>query len=93
LPIWTAFMRGASAGRPARDFEAPSGVTMVTIDPQSGLRATPGCPATTVEVFLDEDAPLEACPLHGGAPTFEAAPPPGARERGEEKKSWWRRWF
>src|SRR5262249_28442349 len=33
LPIWTAFMRAATAGRPARDFDVPEGVSLVTIDP------------------------------------------------------------
>lgn len=94
LPIWTAFMRHATAGRPARDFETPAGVTMVTIDPESGLRATPGCPAVAVEAFLEEDAPVEDCPLHGGTRTFGQPPAgPGAGERRPEEKSWWRRWF
>src|SRR5262249_14825073 len=64
LPIWTAFMRAATAGRPARDFDVPEGVSLVTIDPASGLRATAGCPERVTEAFLDADAPVDACPLH-----------------------------
>src|SRR5215470_2865475 len=38
-PIWTAFMKEALANTPVEDFPVPKGVTMVQIDPATGLRA------------------------------------------------------
>jgi penicillin-binding protein 1B len=95
LPIWTAFMKRATAGRPARDFEPPEGIVLATVDPESGGRATASCPRTVVEAFLEADAPTGDCPLHGGT-TLEHDEEPGTvRERAPEKAggSWWRRLF
>ena len=101
LPIWTAFMKRATAGRPARDFEVPEGVVLATVDPESGDRATPACPGTIVEAFLEADAPTRDCPLHGGVADDAAdrTAPAGARDDGRpvpregEEKSLWRRLF
>jgi len=95
LPIWTAFMREATAGRSARDFDVPEGVTLVTIDPTSGLRATPGCPETIVEAFLDADAPTEFCPMHGGIARGRAPTEVDDRDESDRGtgRGWWRRWF
>lgn len=92
LPIWTSFMMRATASMPVRPFEVPAGVTMVDVDPASGLRATPGCPEHLVEAFLDEDAPAGECLLHGA--TVAPAPAPEVRPRdADERKPWWRRLF
>ena len=93
LPIWTAFMKKATAGRPARDFEVPEGVVLATVDPETGGRATASCPTTIVEAFLEADAPTADCPAHVG-PALGSGD--GARETngGEKPKaSWWRRLF
>src|SRR6185369_4021773 len=66
LPIWTSFMMRAAGTMPEHPFDVPPGVTVVDIDPASGFRATPGCPERISEAFLDEDAPIRDCPLHGG---------------------------
>jgi penicillin-binding protein 1A len=58
LPIWLAFMKGATEGRPLRDFSAPPGVETVRIDPRSGLRAGEGAPGRE-EVFVEGTAPKE----------------------------------
>jgi penicillin-binding protein 1B len=92
LPIWTAFMRAVTAGRPVRDFDVPDGVVLVTIDPTTGLRATPACPDTMVEAFLDDDAPTASCGVHGGA-AAGSGPDAGDGDREGERRSWWRRWF
>ncbi len=93
LPIWTAFMKRATAGRPARDFESPEGIVLTTVDAESGARATAACPTTVVEAFLEADAPNGDCPLHGGTPSDDGShgAHDGATER--PKGSWWRRWF
>jgi penicillin-binding protein 1B len=94
LPIWTAFMKRATAGRPARDFEVPDGIVLATIDPETGARANASCPTTVVEAFLAADAPTADCPRHGGG-AVESDQPPAVETREPEKakSSWWRRLF
>jgi len=71
LPAWVSFMLDVTPpSSPA--FKAPSGISMVTIDPQSGGLATGACPRAATLPFLDGTAPTQICPLHGGL----AAPPP-----------------
>jgi penicillin-binding protein 1B len=69
LPIWTEFMKRAVALRRYSDvkpFAAPDGVVTITIDPESGMPATPACPQQRPEVFIAGTEPVGACPLHGG---------------------------
>jgi penicillin-binding protein 1B len=64
LPIWTDFMKRATAAMPVTDFPLPPGVRIVDIDPQSGFKATPNCPETISEAFLEGEEPKGYCPLH-----------------------------
>jgi penicillin-binding protein 1B len=64
LPIWTEFMKRATAGRPAAPFIAPPGIVTERIDPLSGLLATPACPRTLDEAFFGGQEPTTFCPLH-----------------------------
>jgi penicillin-binding protein 1B len=64
LPIWTQFMKAATAGLPATPFTPPPGVVLVRIDPASGLLATPACPDAIEEAFYKGDEPTAPCPLH-----------------------------
>jgi membrane carboxypeptidase/penicillin-binding protein len=57
-------MKSALAGRPSVPFEAPPGVTFVQIDRATGKRATPLCPSTITEVFLEGTEPVDYCELH-----------------------------
>jgi penicillin-binding protein 1B len=69
LPIWTEFMKRAVQMRPYSDvkpFTAPDGVVTVTIDPESGMPATPQCPMQIPEVFIAGTEPVGTCTLHGG---------------------------
>ncbi len=94
LPIWTAFMKQATAGRPARDFEVPEGIVLATVDPETGERATAACPRTVVEAFLDADAPTGECSRHGGS--VRGDDEPRRREQRLPERpggSWWRRLF
>jgi penicillin-binding protein 1B len=87
LPAWVQFMEDAAPADP-EDFPEPSGITMATIDPESGGLATPACPKQIPLPFLIGTAPTQMCPLHGGIlasapvppvpPTFPTTPPPGA---------------
>ena len=68
-PIWAEFMKRATA-LPAyhdlQEFDAPEGVTEVTIDPESMQLAMPNCPMKQTEVFIAGTEPTEYCQLHGG---------------------------
>jgi penicillin-binding protein 1B len=64
LPIWTAFMKKAVAGRGGSSFDVPGGVTFVEIDRDTGKIATPLCPRVTNEAFLSGTEPPSVCELH-----------------------------
>jgi len=66
LPVWTAFMKRATAGRGDRAFPVPDGVVFAEVDKGTGKLATPGCPKVINEAFLAGTEPKEFCPLHGG---------------------------
>jgi penicillin-binding protein 1B len=64
LPIWTAFMMRALAGRPNVSFQAPAGLAFADIDRDTGKLAAPGCPRVFREAFIQGTEPTEVCPLH-----------------------------
>lgn len=64
LPIWTAFMKRALAGRPNLPFTAPPGIVQLEIDRDTGHLALPGCPRVIGEAFLAGTEPQAWCPLH-----------------------------
>jgi penicillin-binding protein 1B len=64
LPIWTNFMKSATAASPAADFVPPAGVALVRIDPYTGGIATAQCPETIIEAFPRGREPTAPCPLH-----------------------------
>ena len=65
LPIWTAFMTRALAGRESPAFQVPQGVAFVEIDRDTGLLAGPTCPRVFSEAFIQGTEPKETCHLHG----------------------------
>jgi penicillin-binding protein 1B len=66
LPIWTEFMKRATAGTPITDFVPPPGIKIVEIDPLSGQPATANCPYVLREAFFEGEEPTTTCPLHPG---------------------------
>jgi len=81
LPIWVDFMKGALAGRKLGQFPVPAAnIIFVSIDPQTGLLATPACPSTYSESFIAGTEPQEYCSWHQGGsygePLPEPTPPP-----------------
>jgi penicillin-binding protein 1B len=64
LPIWTDFMKTATAGHASREFDVPSGITFVEIDRDNGKLAAPSCPRKFTESFLVGTEPVELCELH-----------------------------
>jgi len=61
LPVWLRFMKGAVEGSPTSDFEVPQGVSLVRVDPSSGLLAGPHVPGRQ-EAFLEGTAPTSEAP-------------------------------
>jgi len=57
LPIWTDFIKQATAGVAPTSFVPPPGVTLVRIDPTSGALATPNCPHALDEAFYAGTSP------------------------------------
>jgi penicillin-binding protein 1B len=76
LPIWTDFMKAATAGRVNASFEVPEGVSFVEIDHDTGKLATPNCPKVFTESFLVGTEPVEFCPLHQAQPASPFPPTP-----------------
>jgi membrane peptidoglycan carboxypeptidase len=63
LPIWKHFMEAVATKREAVDFRQPSGITVVAIDRNTGLRANPaaGCSPVFSEVFVAGSEPSRYC--------------------------------
>jgi len=66
LPIWTDFMKRATASTPVTDFVPPPGIRLVEIDPLTGQLATPNCPNVIREAFMEGEEPTGTCSLHPG---------------------------
>jgi penicillin-binding protein 1B len=64
LPIWTAFMKGALAGRASVPFDQPEGINWAEIDADTGKLAGPLCPRVIREAFLPGTEPLVPCDVH-----------------------------
>jgi penicillin-binding protein 1B len=64
LPIWTQFMKSATAGELSEEFAVPEGITFAAVDRNTGKLATPACPSTINESFLTGTEPTEYCELH-----------------------------
>ena len=80
LPIWVEFMKGALAGVKTGTFPVPpANVVFTTIDPQTGLLASPSCPSTLSESFVAGTEPQEYCSWHEAGrydDTLRVDPPP-----------------
>jgi len=67
LPVWTEFVRRAVELRPelgGQYFERPDAITTVEIDPETGLRASPSCPARERVALAPGFAPGYECLVH-----------------------------
>lgn len=67
VPIWTRHMNRIDGLVPDVDWRRPEDVSEKEIDPESGYLATPYCPQTRSEVFVDGTEPDSVCPLHAGS--------------------------
>ena len=91
LPIWTEFMKRAIAlpqYSNVRPSVPPPGVVKVGIDPETNELATPNCPKTVAEYFIEGTQPVEYCRRHflqavprpPQLPSIAGLPPPVAVE-------------
>jgi penicillin-binding protein 1B len=72
-PIWTEFMKKASAlsqYSDMRSFSQPSGVVDVQLDKGTNRLATPACPETYTAAFVAGTEPRETCDQAGGMGGF-----------------------
>lgn len=67
VPIWTTHMNRIIGMVADVDWRRPDDVTEREIDPQSGMLATPYCPQTKTEVFVEGTEPQSVCPIHAGS--------------------------
>jgi penicillin-binding protein 1B len=84
LPIWTEFMKRAitipeysNVSEPV----PPPGIVQVLLDPETGELATPHCPKTEAEYFLEGTQPGDYCRLHYLEPLPRALSIPAAIAR------------
>lgn len=72
LPWWTAFMKKALAGTPARSFPVPNDIVFAKIDKQTGYLALPSCPKVVLAAFRKGTEPKDVCPIdHYATPLKE----------------------
>jgi len=68
LPIWTDFMKRAARLRPYRDARPfappPSGLVSLRICTATGELASPACPRTRMETFIEGSEPVVECRMH-----------------------------
>ncbi|HUP66108.1 MAG TPA: PBP1A family penicillin-binding protein [Thermoanaerobaculia bacterium] len=60
IPVWGTFMSRIETSK--KEIEAPEGVIVRSIDPESGYVWGEGCPGPFREVFLSGTAPTRDCP-------------------------------
>ncbi|HEX9163429.1 MAG TPA: PBP1A family penicillin-binding protein [Thermoanaerobaculia bacterium] len=86
VPIWTAHMNRVAGLVPDVEWKRPDDVVSREIDPESGMLATPYCPATRREIFVAGTEPMSVCPLHSGlgepAPVWQENPFPSSVTEG-----------
>ena len=82
VPIWTAFMKEALAGKPVEDFPIPEGVVVVPVD----LSASGTCAKPVTMAFLAGTEPKNTCGPARGRPlpsltALRRRPPPPSTPR------------
>jgi penicillin-binding protein 1B len=67
VPIWTQHMNRIAGMVPDVEWKRPDDVVERQIDPESGMLATPYCPQSKSEIFVQGTEPASVCPLHAGS--------------------------
>jgi penicillin-binding protein 1A len=69
LPIWLDYMQKALKGVPQGEFEAPSeNIVWVSVDPETGKRATPETRQPVLEAYLRDNQPPDEAGAVAAAP-------------------------
>jgi len=76
IPVWLDFAKVALEDAPVREFTIPSGITMVPVDPVSGLLTAPDAPNAALEPFLAGTEPTDVAtgvkePVNFGLDDYE----------------------
>ena len=66
VPIWADYMSEILPMVPTAEFRRPDEVLTREIDPSTGLLATPACPSSRSELFIQGTEPTESCYVHSG---------------------------
>jgi penicillin-binding protein 1A len=64
LPVWTEFMKAATADMPIRDFPIPPGIYSATVCLESGLLARENCERVATDIFTQTTLPKDECRLN-----------------------------
>jgi membrane carboxypeptidase/penicillin-binding protein len=72
VPIFIDFVKNVPPNLLSENFDAPADIVTATIDPETGMLATPYCPQQMTEVFIQGTQPTVACTVH--QPPFGAVP-------------------
>ncbi|HZR24472.1 MAG TPA: PBP1A family penicillin-binding protein [Vicinamibacterales bacterium] len=64
VPIWTQFMKAATAGRESLPFDVPEGISFVEVCKDSGKLPGPMCPTRINESFIAGTEPTQVCDVH-----------------------------
>lgn len=76
LPMWVYFMENAMKGVPEKQYEMPSGLVTVKIDPVTGLLAAEGQENAIFEIFRTESVPKQTVDINKSIdPTAEIKQP------------------
>ncbi|MEZ4846144.1 MAG: penicillin-binding transpeptidase domain-containing protein [Bdellovibrionota bacterium] len=59
VPVWLEFMQQTLDGKPVRDFQMPTGVVPVAIDPKTGKLPNSKTERTVTEIFKEGTEPTE----------------------------------
>jgi penicillin-binding protein 1B len=88
LPIWTRHMNRIDGLIRDVDWKRPDDVSEREIDPLSGMLATPYCPTTRSEIYVEGTEPQSVCPLHAGSGEPSPSwPEPPLFERDEHRET------
>ena len=65
--LWANVMSRVHTGLNSKKFEKPNSISSCTICPETGKKATTGCPNTYTEYFLWLTTPSQLCTQHSGS--------------------------
>lgn len=89
--VWAGFMKAAHKEKKPQNFDIPSGVVGIPIDPATGERATPYCDTSRMMYYVKGTEPKEYCSAH--MPDGETNKKEKKADKGDEEKGLIEKWF